>query len=57
MQITITPGEAQALFNLIDREVRISGGQAAATFGNILRQMIEQAQVETASEQEQEANG
>jgi len=46
MQIEMTPGEAQALGNLIDREVRLNGVQAAATFGNVLRQMIEQAQKE-----------
>lgn len=50
--ITLTPGEAEALAGLMDRESRMNGAQAAATFGNVLRQMIEAAKAETPSEQE-----
>lgn len=44
MNIQLTPGEAQALFDLVDRECRVGGAQAAATFGPVVRQMIEAAQ-------------
>lgn len=45
MTITMTPDEAQAIANLLDRECRLNGAQAAAIYGNVLRQMIEQAQL------------
>ena len=44
--IELTPGEAQALADLMDREVRIHGIQAAALYGNVLRQMIEKAKTD-----------
>jgi hypothetical protein len=50
MQINITNSEAQALAELIDREVRMNGAQAAATFGNIMREMITAAQTEKESD-------
>lgn len=43
MKIDLTPKEAEALAQLLDREVRLNGGHAAAMFGGVLRQMIEQA--------------
>jgi hypothetical protein len=46
MQIDLTPGEAQALADLMDREVRLHGIQAAALYGGVLRQMIEKAKEE-----------
>lgn len=46
MNITLTQGEANAIAELIDREVRTGGVQAAALYGPIARQMIEQAQQE-----------
>lgn len=57
MQITLTPGEAQAIADLMDREVRTNGAQAAAVFGPVLRQIIEAAQAEAAQKQENENNG
>lgn len=54
MQITLTPGEAQAIADLIDRETRMNGAQAAAIYGGVMRQIIEAAQAE---QQKEETNG
>jgi len=56
MNIQLTAGEAQALADLIDREVRMNGGQAAATYGPLLRQMIEAAQAEQKESQDGDAD-
>lgn len=53
MRIELTPDEAQSVANLMDREVRLNGAQAAAIYGNVLRQMIEQAQKESATNEDQ----
>lgn len=52
MKLELTQGEANAIAELIDREVRTGGVQAAALYGPIARQMIEQAQ-----QKQEQANG
>ncbi|TFL16452.1 hypothetical protein [Jannaschia formosa] len=46
MQITLTlsMGEAQAIADLMDPHIRAGGIQAAAVYGPVARQIIEQAQ-------------
>lgn len=46
MKIELTHGEANAIADLIDREVRLQGATGAALYGNIMRQMIEQAKAQ-----------
>lgn len=57
MQINITPGEAQALVDLMDRECRTGGVQAAALYGPVARQIIEAAQAETQEQDNGENHG
>lgn len=54
MQITLTPGEAQALADVMDEKVRTGGLEAAALYGPIARQMIEAAKAKTQEQQEKE---
>lgn len=50
MQITLTQPEAHAVADLIDRECKLNGAQAAATFGNVIREIITAAQAEKEAE-------
>lgn len=50
MKIELNNAEANALAELIDREVRTGGVQAAALYGPIARRMIEAAQAEQETE-------
>lgn len=54
MQIQVTAGEAQAVADLIDRECRLHGAQAAAIYGGVMRQMIEAAKAEQEETQVEE---
>ena len=53
ISLTLTDAQAQAIYDLIDREIRMNGAQSAMVFGPITTELVKAVQeAKKASEEE-----